>query len=214
MIPKKYQHAFTLVELLVTIAVIGLLLSILLPAVGRARDEANLTVCKVRLRRVCCAALMYADENNSYLPLDDMLGPSFSDNSNNKIYNPHTALIESLSNYIENGETYYCPSEKRPQYSYSFENFAAGEIGYFYFSCKKNPFDNGDISTFLRWPEMGVISYPRRLRSDMPPETWVISDMWFSGQPTAHQWCKKGVNYALLDSSIHMLYKQPREQFR
>ena len=214
MMHKQYQHAFTLVELLVTIAVIGLLLSILMPALGRARDEAKLTVCKARLRTVCSAALMYADENNSNLPLDDTLGPSFFDKNNNKISNPHTALIESLSNYVQSGESYYCPSEKHKQYSYSPENLTAGEIGYFYFSCKNNPFKNSDISTFLRWPQMGVISYPRHLRSDMHPQTWVISDLWFSGQPTAHQWCKKGVNYALLDSSVQMLYKQPRQQFR
>lgn len=210
-------YAFTLVELLVTIAIISLLLAIIIPALGRARDQAKLMICKVRLRNICNASLMYADENQSKLPVDDMLGPSYTDGlSGQWIDNPHLSLINALSqkNYLDQPENYYCPSQKNPPYSYSDKNFSAGHIGYFYFSVVHNPISNGGLSTFLRWPEMGVIEYPRRLRSSMHSQTWVVSDMWFSGQPTSHRWFQKGINYALLDSSVQMVQKQPRKEFR
>jgi prepilin-type N-terminal cleavage/methylation domain-containing protein len=69
--------AFTLVELLVVIAVIGLLLSILIPALGRARGQADVLACKARLRQLGLGALMYAEDNAAQLAVDPaMLGPS------------------------------------------------------------------------------------------------------------------------------------------
>ena len=204
-------------ELLVTIALISLLLAIVIPALGRARDRTNLTICKTRLRNVCIGSLMYAHDNQSRLPVDDMLGPSYTHGLNGQwIYNPHTPVIDALGRgqYLEQPENYYCPSQQDPDHSYSDENVAAGHIGYFYFSVENSPMFNGALSTFLRWPEMGVIEYPRRLRDSMAPQTWVVSDMWFGGQPTSHRWYKKGINYAMLDSSVQMIHNQPRQAFR
>jgi len=188
-----------------------------MPAFGRARDQANLVICKTRLRNICIGSLMYADDNRSRLPVDDMLGPGYT-HALNGLWtdNPHTSLINTFSRgqYIELPENYYCPSQKEPRYSYSPENFSTGQIGYFYFSVENNPKFNGSISTFLRWPEIGKIKYPRRLCSSMHPRTWVVSDMWFSGQLTCHRWFEKGINYAMLDSSVQMVDRQPKKEFR
>jgi len=48
----KRHHGFTLVELLATIAIIGLLVTLLLPAVQSARESARRTVCANRLRQI------------------------------------------------------------------------------------------------------------------------------------------------------------------
>jgi prepilin-type N-terminal cleavage/methylation domain-containing protein len=61
-------RAFTLVELLVVIAVIGVLASVLLPAFGEARHRARATQCGSNLRQWGLAYRQYADDNQDYLP--------------------------------------------------------------------------------------------------------------------------------------------------
>jgi prepilin-type processing-associated H-X9-DG protein/prepilin-type N-terminal cleavage/methylation domain-containing protein len=56
--------AFTLVELLVVVGIIAVLLSLLLPTLGRVRDEAKRAACMSNLRQVGSAMLMYAADND------------------------------------------------------------------------------------------------------------------------------------------------------
>jgi prepilin-type processing-associated H-X9-DG protein len=60
--------AFTLVELLVVIGIIGLLVAILLPALGKARDQAQTIKCLSNCRQLGLAFNMYANEHHGYLP--------------------------------------------------------------------------------------------------------------------------------------------------
>jgi prepilin-type N-terminal cleavage/methylation domain-containing protein/prepilin-type processing-associated H-X9-DG protein len=68
-IPK----AFTLIELLVVIAIIGILASLLLPAMARAKDKAHDTRCINNLKQLGIAVFMYADEHEGILPAAETL---------------------------------------------------------------------------------------------------------------------------------------------
>ena len=60
--------AFTLIELLVVMVIIALLVGLLLPALGRAQEEARKTQCRSNLRQLGLAMNMYATDNGSQTP--------------------------------------------------------------------------------------------------------------------------------------------------
>ena len=62
----EYHQAFTIIELLVVISIITLLLSILLPAMARARGQAKQTVCKSNIRQLGLANTNYAHDNAGF----------------------------------------------------------------------------------------------------------------------------------------------------
>ena len=65
--PKR-KPGFTLIELLVVISIIAILISILLPALAKARELANRAVCMANVRGIIQSMVTYAQSNNGVFP--------------------------------------------------------------------------------------------------------------------------------------------------
>jgi prepilin-type N-terminal cleavage/methylation domain-containing protein len=69
MLTMKQRHGFTLIELLVVISIIVLLIALLFPALGRARDVAKQVVCASNQKQIALGVVMYGNENFLRLPM-------------------------------------------------------------------------------------------------------------------------------------------------
>ena len=91
------RFGFTLFELLVAIAIIGILAAILLPALSRAREQGRRGSCMNNMQQLAMTMQMYAMEHDRYLPW------SGGDND-------ATCIIDLYGDYITETESFVCPS--------------------------------------------------------------------------------------------------------
>src|SRR5690349_3620322 len=86
----RNRKAFTLVELLVVVGIIGLLVAILMPALQKARDQANRVACASNLRQTYIAVVMYSIDYKGWIPFPCASGGGVQNNlvGSGFYYNP------------------------------------------------------------------------------------------------------------------------------
>lgn len=103
--------AFSLVELLTVIAIIGILAAILISTVGRVRENARTAQCTGNLRQIGLASLLYAGNNKGMLPIRgsaNLPGSEYGKNWNDKI-SSYLAMDKATAR-----SRFNCPSAPLP----------------------------------------------------------------------------------------------------
>lgn len=101
LLAQSRSSAFTLIELLVVIAVIALLMGILLPALGKARQQAQKIACLSNMRQMGLALQAYLVDSDYHLP------PSSC-----HVSNPDQHWLRILTKYTRENLLFRCPSDK------------------------------------------------------------------------------------------------------
>jgi len=177
---KRRQHThiqqlpsgFSIAELLVVIASTVTLLAIILPSLGKSREQARRIACASNLRQLGIGLKMYAVDNNGRYPIEEFCG------------NPQSILVGALfPKYLDNRNVFYCPSAALVEpYAQSDEyggpgddsvintdeNWARFYISYKYFSVTRR-------DTRMPLP-LRLCEYPHTLKDYSPPSRWLMSD--------------------------------------
>ena len=110
---------FTLIELLVVVAIIGILVTILLPSLGKARMSAQIAVCKSNQSQVGKGFALFAKNNEGRLPVSTWNALWFG--THVYTYGGKKYNVGGTGEYIASetsGEVYYCPTRNEsPKWS-------------------------------------------------------------------------------------------------
>jgi len=202
----RYRVGFTLIELLVVVSIIALLVSILLPALNKAREQSRRSVCAVNQRQIITSVFMYAQSYENVLPLAIT---SAKEALSTLIVNPYpiggitaqqwSSLSSGLgyrsglgqllyAEIIDNIDVLYCPSSPlgykgNSSWSSYYWRFCGGVDGY-------NPFG--------LWPKL----------DRQPSRTALTADAFglhFGGW-SGKFWHKDGMNVGRTDSSVEWVH--------
>lgn len=103
---RPRRRGFTLVELLVVIGIIALLISILLPALSKARATANSVKCEAQIKQILTAMILHANEHHGFMPLVGQIEAGAAGNYANDSVSLGDARMQRYEYYSFNATTF------------------------------------------------------------------------------------------------------------
>lgn len=154
---RKTRFGFTLIELLVVVTIIGILASMLLPALSRAREAARRMSCANNLKQIYLVLLMYSNEWDGRFPQGD----------NNIVFTETTLPIFTRNNYMVEADAIFpdylddltvfaCPSDPDAKEKESVFRTSHSRVGT-YLLAREPTRAVRFTSTQDRWPTLIVI---------------------------------------------------------
>ncbi|MBN8245826.1 MAG: type II secretion system protein [Verrucomicrobia bacterium] len=194
------RAGFSLVELLVVIALIGLLAALMMPALARSREKARNIACVGHLRQLGLAVRMYADAHQSRLPSAELLpsAPAYTHPPLPRICDVMRAYVGSAAEGTNPPPVFQCPSDR-------FGRFALEGSSY-----EWNTDLNGRSTDERRSAHFKVIwegrvegGAPRRMESEkelvFPPE---VTPLFLDYEDYHPRPPRPGKNVAFLDGHV------------
>ena len=203
-------RAFTLLDLLVSLAVVVVLISVLLPTLGAVRETTRRVVCASNQRQVGLGIQMFADANRGNIPPSVFMAPSPTGSHISGTYTPEDTMTLRIgtqsagsrslrsgwdglgvlyqSEYLRTPEIYYCPSHKGfheyPHYAEIWNDESKDIIGNYQYRAI-SPRGDRQLST-LADANLALVTDGFRTKIDFNHESGAnvlradLSMFWFS----------------------------------
>lgn len=184
----RSSRAFTLVELLTVIAIIGVLAAIIIPVTGRVRSSAKTAKCASNIRQLAQAALLYAGDHRNVLP------PTFGTPVAEGTYSTTAWWWELYPVYCSGAEVFSCPADDTgftPAASATFTRngvtLANGKVSY---GPIGSQIGAADYKAFGK--RLSTLSSPARMvmLMDYHHTSLRLSENWNANKP---RWTSSGV---------------------
>lgn len=220
-----HGRAFTLIELLVVVSIIALLISIMLPALGRARMLAQRTQCSSNVRQLVIAAITAANDNNGIWPARhvNLRNQTHGFVARRQASEDSRGLWEMyVSGYTieDSAEGFYCPSMPEGEHiglrredAWPAYAHPAGWYNWGYYYLPHQPDD---------WRWQGTLDPPKNLEDHSRVTIWTdvtigeIGSAWrsvphaaigagfvnWNGQPESQRTAPEGTHTARVDGSV------------
>ena len=117
----KRQRGFTLIEILIVVAIIAILAAIIFPAFSRARESGRAIACVSNLKQIGMALNMYAEDYDGFHPI---AGADVSWDAVDPVTG-NGPWMQQLQTYLKSKKVLRCPSDGDSEYSYFLGSRAA-----------------------------------------------------------------------------------------
>jgi prepilin-type N-terminal cleavage/methylation domain-containing protein len=133
-ISKRLKRAFTLLEMMVVIAVVMLLASMLLPAISKSKAKATRIGCINNLKEIGIAGRLWSEDNGNLVPAQQMVVSNgwkdflTNGNAGPKCWMNYAALANDMG---QSPKLVLCPDDERQAAGSFLTNFGNTNISYF-----------------------------------------------------------------------------------